>query len=149
MGLPWRGENAGSKIVPICAILQAMLMARVVLAFGALIFAGIGFLFLVAPVRWAAVVGIALPTPTARTDLRATYGGFDLALGVFLALCAVRTEWAVPGLIAQALALAGFGGGRLIGMLAERSASRLMLLFLGIEVAGALVSLFVAARLGG
>ena len=124
-----------------------MTLARVLLGLGALVFAGIGIGFLLVPVKWASVVDIALPTPTARTDLRATYGGFDLAIGVFLALCALRVDWLRPGLVALALAGAGFATGRLIGILVEQRASRLMLAFLAIEVASVLVSLYALRRL--
>jgi hypothetical protein len=119
-----------------------MTFARAVLILGALVFAGIGLGFLIRPSQWAAVVDISLPTPTARTDLRATYGGFDLAIGIFLALCAARTEWLRPGLVALALCGAGFGGGRLLGMLVERTASRLMLTFFAIELSSVLLSLY-------
>jgi hypothetical protein len=124
-----------------------MTLARVTLWLGALAFAGIGIGFLVIPVRWAAVVDIVLPTATARTDLRATYGGFDLAIGVLLACCALRADWLRPGLVAFGLAAAGFGGGRLIGILVERTASRLMLGFLTIEIASVLVAAYALRRL--
>jgi hypothetical protein len=103
----------------------------------------IGVGFLIVPVSWAAALGIALPTATARTDLRATYGGFDLAIGCFAALCALRPEWTRPGLVLMAMVAAGFGGGRLLGMLLEGSASRMMLLFFGVEMA--LLGLALAA----
>ena len=119
-----------------------MTLARLILWFDALLFGVIGALFLAAPVRWARVVEISVPTPMARTDLRATYGGFDLALGVFLALCAVRPEWYRPGLLVCALALFGFAAGRLLGIAVERTAHRLMLLFLAVELLNGGVALW-------
>ena len=56
-----------------------MTLAKVLLRLGALVLAIVGIGFLAVPVQWAAIVDIQLPTATARTDLRATYGGFDLA----------------------------------------------------------------------
>ena len=73
-----------------------MTLAKVGLAFTAVVFIGIGLGFLVVPVQWASVVDISLPTAMARTDFRATYGGFDLAIGVFLGLCALRSELDSP-----------------------------------------------------
>ena len=122
-----------------------MTLARGLLLLGALILAGIGLGFLIVPVQWAAIVDIALPTATARTDLRATYGGFDLAFGVFLAVCATRPGWSRPGLVALGLAAAGFGGGRLLGILVEGSASPLMIAFAALEVMLA-VAAFAALR---
>jgi hypothetical protein len=123
-----------------------MTLAKIVLRVGALVFAAIGIGFLVNPIEWAAVVDIPLPTATARTDLRATYGGFDLAIGVFLGWCALRTDWIRPGLAAMGLA-AGFGGGRLLGILIEGSATPLMLGFAAIEAVAALVAFGLLRRL--
>jgi hypothetical protein len=122
-------------------------IARIGLLFGAVVFAGIGLGFLIVPVRWASVVDIALPTAMARTDLRATYGGFDLAIGIFLALCARRTDWLGPGLAALGLAAAGFAGGRLLGILIEGSATPLMLGFAALETTAALGAFVLFRRL--
>ncbi len=124
-----------------------MMLAKGALLFGAVVFAGIGLGFLVVPVQWASLVEISLPTAMARTDLRATYGGFDLAVGVFLGLCALRAEWIRPGLVALGLAAAGFAGGRLLGILVEGTASPLMLMFAAIEVASALLAFYLLRRL--
>jgi hypothetical protein len=124
-----------------------MILARIVLLVAAAAFIGIGVGFLLLPRQWAAIVEIAVPTPTARTDLRATYGGFDLGIGVFLALAALDTDWTRSGLMALALASAGFAGGRLLGILAERTASRLMLAFLCIESTTAAVSWYALRQL--
>lgn len=124
-----------------------MTLAKIGLLFAALVFVAIGLGFLLAPVQWASVVEISLPTPMARTDLRATYGGFDLAIGVFLVFCALRTDWIRPGVLALGLAAAGFGGGRLVGILVEGTATPLMLTFVAIEIATALVAFYPLRRL--
>jgi uncharacterized protein YjeT (DUF2065 family) len=117
-------------------------LAAILLWAGALIFGVIGLLFLFAPVRWARLVEISVPTPMSRTDLRATYGGFDLAMGAFLAISAMRPEWHGPGLVAAGLALLGFALGRLVGFIVERRAERLMLLFFASEVIGGALCLW-------
>jgi len=124
-----------------------MTLAKGALLLGAVVFAAIGVGFLLVPVQWASIVDISLPTPMARTDLRATYGGFDVAIGVFLGLCARRTEWIRPGLVALGLAAAGFGGGRLLGIVVEGTASPLMLGFLAIEVTTAVLAFALLHRL--
>ena len=125
-----------------------MTLARVLLLLGALIFVFIGVVFLAAPVEWARVVQIELPTPMARTDLRATYGGFDLGFGVFLALCAFRREWLRPGLAAAGVGLAGFGLARSFGMVAEGAASPLMVSLAVAELSGAIAAGLSYRRLG-
>lgn len=111
-------------------------------------FAVIGVGFLWAPEAWARYIEIVVPTPTARTDLRATYGGFVLAFGVFLSVSALWPDWTRAGLAACGLALAGFAAGRLIGILIEGVASRLMYVFLLVEISGAVVAFYGLVRHG-
>ena len=120
-----------------------MTRERTVLGLGALVFIALGSMFLIAPAYWAEVVDIAVPTPMARTDLRATYGGFDLFFGFFLGLCTLRTDWIRPGLVALGLALAGFATGRLVGFIVEGHADRLMIWFAVLEAGGATIALWL------
>jgi hypothetical protein len=124
-----------------------MTRERTILGLGALVFLALGAMFLIAPVYWAAVIDVSLPTPMARTDLRATYGGFDLGFGLFLGLCTLRSDWLRPGLVAMGLALAGFASGRLVGFLVEGHADRLMIWFAALEALGAAVALYLQAGL--
>lgn len=123
-----------------------MTFGRLLLWLSALVFAGIGAGFVTRPVSWARLVEIDLPTAMARTDLRATYGGFCLAFGIFLALCALRPAWLRPGLLAAGLVLLGFGLARLSGIVLERQGHRLMWLFLVLELAGGALALIAFAR---
>ena len=125
-----------------------MAFARIVLVVMALVFATIGIGFLWAPTSWARAIDVVVTTPMGRTDVRATYGGFVLAFGVFLAVAAALPELARPGLLACGLALAGFAGGRLVGLAAEGTLSGLMITFLIVEVVGAVLSWYAFARLG-
>jgi hypothetical protein len=124
-----------------------MKLAKAELLLAAIVFLTFGFGFLIVPVQWAAVVDILLPTPMARTDFRATYGGFEIGMGVFLAACALREHWLRPGLVALAWVAAGFGAGRLVGIVVEGTASSLMLVFVVLEWTIALVTLYVLRRL--
>lgn len=112
----------------------------------ALIFVIIGVGFLLVPVSWAASVDIVLPTAMARTDLRATYGGFDLAFGLFLARCAHRPEWHAAGLFAAAIVLAGFGLSRLSGLFIEGSLDPFMWKLLVVELPGAALCTWLYRR---
>jgi hypothetical protein len=121
-------------------------LSQVGLMLAAFVFAGIGVTFLFKPLEGASLVEIALPTAMARTDLRAAYGGFDLAFGVFLAVCALRTDWIRPGLAALALATAGFASGRIWGIAAEGTATWLMLSLTVSEIAAAGGALYLLRR---
>ena len=124
-----------------------MRLAKYGLLAGALVFAIVGLGFLVIPVRWGALVEILLPTPMARTDFRATYGGFNLGVAVFLAICASREDWIRPGLAALGITIAGYGSGRLIGIIAEGTASPMMIAFAVLEWTVAGATLFVWRKL--
>ena len=61
-------------------------MPRLVLTAAAVLFAGFGMAFVVAPHQLAALVDIPLTTSTATVDFMATYGGFEIGFAVFLFL---------------------------------------------------------------
>ncbi len=113
---------------------------RVVLALVGIVFAVIGIGFLAWPVGWAAAVEVQVPTPMARMDVRATYGGFCLAVGAWLLFAAWSASYTRAGLLSCALILAGFAFGRALGAVLEGALPRLMAAFLVIEVAGAVVT---------
>jgi len=98
----------------------------------ALILFGFGTWLFAVPSALAGI-GINLAGPTARIDIRATYGGFELGVATFLFLCVARPQWARVGLVASGFAVAGFGFGRLGGIALEGGAEPLMWVFFGIE----------------
>jgi hypothetical protein len=123
-----------------------MKLGKTLLIGSAIIFVLVGIAFLFVPQQYAAVLEISALTPLARTDLRATYGGLELGIGIFLLLCLVRRGWMEPGLWALGLATGGFAIGRLIGFALERSVPPLMLGFLVIEVLVASLSFLCLRR---
>ncbi|HEX6434151.1 MAG TPA: DUF4345 family protein [Gemmatimonadales bacterium] len=80
-------------------------------------FLGFGAAAALSPSRTAAFTQLLLPTPTARTDFAATYGGFQLGFGLFLIACTQTQGWIEPGLWAAVAALAGFAVVRVLGIL--------------------------------
>jgi uncharacterized membrane protein len=85
----------------------------------------------------AALTDLALPTPTARADFTATYGGFQVGFGVFLIACASKAEWLEPGLWAAAAALTGFATFRALTLLLSNGRVRRSIWFgLGLELIG-------------
>jgi hypothetical protein len=92
------------------------------LALGALVTIGFGVAYLLHPHGMARMVGIALPSPGARADYRAIYGGAQVGIGVFFGLAALRPGWHAPGLAALCLFALGFGVARLGSLARERVA---------------------------
>jgi hypothetical protein len=107
-----------------------------------LVVTGIGFIAFGAacamlPKRMARFTEVELPTPSARTDFAATYGGFQLGFGCFLLTCSRSPAWTEPGLVAAIAALAGFAAIRALGIVAGRvRVSTTIWIALGIELIG-------------
>jgi hypothetical protein len=83
------------------------LTSRTVLTLTGLGFISFGLGYAVWSVPMASLTHIALPTPTARIDFAATYGGLQMGFGLFLLMCARRAGWTEPGLWAAVAALSG------------------------------------------
>lgn len=84
-------------------------------------------------------IGIALTTPEAVIDIRATYGGLELGLAAFLLVAQARPAWHRAALLLSALCIGGFGSGRLAGILLAGEGTTLMWFFLAIEAVWAAV----------
>jgi hypothetical protein len=120
-----------------------MTIPRVVLGLTGAAFIGFGIAFTFWPGSMAAVVEIGLPTPTARVDFAATYGGFELGVGTFLLIAVLRPAWTEAGLWAGMLALGGFAVVRCGSLLAGTTAVRpAIYVALGLELAGMLLNLW-------
>lgn len=77
-----------------------------------------GVVALAVPARILAPFGVAVETPDGRSEVRAVYGGFGIALAVVL-LVALWADSIRDGVfIAVAVALAGMAGGRVFAALA-------------------------------
>src|SRR5262245_35155003 len=87
-------------------------MALIVLWLAALVFGVFGVLFLFNPVGWAGSVDLGVTTATARTEIRAMYGGFELGIAAFLIWCAMDPARVRTGLMASGLMFAGVALGR-------------------------------------
>jgi Domain of unknown function (DUF4345) len=83
--------------------------------------AGFGVIYLVRSRGMAGLVGIELPSRSARADFRAIYGGAQVGIGLFFAACARHSGWELPGLWAVALFAGGFGLARLGSLVVDRA----------------------------
>ena len=66
-----------------------------------------------------------------------------MGFGIFLVICALKQQWIRPGLVALALAIGGFATGRVAGLIAEKTISRLMLMFLVLEIVVTLLAILL------
>ena len=84
-----------------------MTAPRMALALTSFGFIGFGLAYTLWPLPMARLTDILLPTPTARIDFAATYGGLQIGFGLFLLICLRRPAWTEPGLCAAAVSLSG------------------------------------------
>jgi Domain of unknown function (DUF4345) len=126
-----------------------MRIPRLVLWLVAVGFIVVGLAYTVWPLPMGRLTEIPLPTPTARIDFAATYGGFQLGFGVFLLMCARRPAWLQVGLWAAAASLLGFGIVRLLSLfLAPGPPQAIVYQSLALELGGAALSVWAIHRAG-
>ena len=119
-------------------------IASAVVWIAGLFFVLYGVAFTFAPVDMAAwVTGDAPGTPSAAIDMRATYGGMSIAVGLSILLLGLRTATVSLGLLIIAIVLLAMAAARLLGIALDGSPNGLMLLYLVLEVVGAALALFV------
>ena len=104
----------------------------------ALAFAGIGAAFLVGPEAMGRHVGVSLAGAIADNDVRAVYGGLQLACGALLLLFARERRWLRAGLLAQIVLFAGLVAGRCVSLALVGSPGTLGLVLHGCELLGLL-----------
>jgi hypothetical protein len=93
------------------------------IAIVALFFAGMGIAALVRPALIWAPFGAAPTTPAARSEVRAVYGGFGLAIAALLVTADSASAAHREGvLVAVAIALVGMAAGRLVSAVLEPKA---------------------------
>jgi hypothetical protein len=109
-------------------------------------FAGMGLYALVAPAAVLAQFGVTVETPDGRSEVRAVYGGFGLAVAGVLGAAAAGSGGVREGiLVTVGFALAGMAAGRLASRLADRPASLFPVwTYFAIEVAAAAILLWAA-----
>ena len=101
----------------------------------AALFVVFGIGFIVAPALLSQLITGATPgTTSALIDLRATYGGMALGIGLFWGYCARRPGTLRIGLLSSLLVLVGIALGRLVGMIVDGSPNTFMFVLLAAEL---------------
>ena len=100
-----------------------MYLSRVVLVVTGVVFAGYGIMCLLLPSTIAEYTGIALPGVSATVEVVAMYGGLQTGFGLLCLYCALRSEFATPGLIAVLVFVGSLALGRSFGLLVHGSSS--------------------------
>jgi hypothetical protein len=106
----------------------------------ALVFAVIGVFFLALPERAAGSIGVILSDATARTDVRATYGGMMLGTALFFVWAALAPDRHTAGLWLMLLMYGGLALGRVVAIAGGERPGQMMWIFLVIELVVAVLS---------
>lgn len=97
-------------------------MRPVVLLGVAILFAAMGLYALAVPAKLTAPFGITVTTAAGRSEVRAVYGGFGLAIAGALGWAALDTGELGRGVVpAVAVALGGMAAGRVISRVLDSS----------------------------
>lgn len=119
---------------------MAKLLSVLVLLLGGIGFLVFGVLLLFQPVETMASIGFIVPPGVPTTEIRAFYGGAELALGSLLLLCAWFPARRWDGLILNGVAYGCVGLSRLYGMVVDGSRSDFLSFALATELGLALLS---------
>ncbi len=125
-----------------------MKFATNLLRINSALFVVFGVCFIAAPgVFAAALTGAEPATPSALIDMRATYGGLGLGVGLMFWFLARQRETLYAGLVGTFLILAATVMARVIGFYADGSPNLFMLLLLGAEILFLLLSATALKRI--
>ena len=123
-----------------------MRLAQISLWLAAAAFAAAGATFTLAP-GLLRLVELAPATPTARSDVRAVFGGLELGIAGALAVCARRPAWRPVGLLLQGLAFGGLALGRLLSLGLDGVPGRITFALWMPELLGATLAVVALRRL--
>ena len=90
-----------------------MLFARIILTITGLVFFVHGLVCFIHPATIGIESGLAMPTPSAITEVRAEYGGLPMALGLFFVAAALQKIEIRTGLIVMLTVLTGYATARI------------------------------------
>lgn len=108
---------------------------------------GIGAWLLYDPGALESYAGVAALTPTGLTELRAMYGGMELAIGSATLLALLRPQWRCHVLFLNGVILGGIAAGRLVGVALDGNISVYTLAVLTFELSAVAICLLLARGL--
>ena len=106
-------------------------------------FFGLGVWFLIEPTTMASVIGLAPENPAGFAELRAVYGGLEIALGVFLLVTGFQANWSKTGLWLLLSCYGGITTGRIVGILLDQPDDTFTLQLLSFEAGSLLITILL------
>ncbi len=121
-------------------------MARAYLCIAGVMWLVYGVYLLAAPQALAVTAGVAATSTTGLIELRAMYGGLEVAVGAFALAAAALPGMLRSGLLAMGLACAGLGVTRLLSALAAGEFSTYTRQGLALELTLTVLALWLFLR---
>jgi len=126
-----------------------MTSTKIYLALSVLLWLPYGVYCAFVPAYLDGAAGVVGATATGTTEIRAMYGGLQASIGVLCAFALARVEHARSAILAIAFLVSGLFSVRLIGYLADGSASDYTHGVLVFECTYAIASIVMFRRTGG
>ena len=124
---------------------MGMAIGLVWLTAGIFVVYGVGFALMPASLSlW--VTGGAPSEPSGLIDMRSTYGGMSIGVGLVLALAARRRETLRSGLVGVGLVMVCMAASRLLGIVVDGGPNGFMWAYLALEVVAAALAFGLRAR---
>lgn len=124
-----------------------MKFAKILLLLYGVVTAAFGVWAVALPQSLAGVLNYSLLTPGAVTELRAFYGGLELALGAYWLLAALRRDLVSAGLLSMILVWGFVAASRLLGFAVDGAVTTPSIVALATEVAGCVLAAAALRRL--
>ena len=121
--------------------------SRILLGVSALVWLPYGLFCLARPSYLEGVAGVVATTATGTVELRAMYGGLQVAIGAICALGCMSGAWRRQALTTLGMLTAGLGLGRLAGVLAGGGLSSYTAMALGFELSSAVLAFTLARKI--
>ncbi len=118
-------------------------LVRGFLLLSGLIFAAIGVYALIDPAQTMAVVELQVTEISSRNEMRATYGGLNLLIGLYLIAAFRDAGMRHAALTFVALFTGGLALGRLVSLVVDGMPSTAIWCFLAVEVTGCTLALML------
>jgi hypothetical protein len=118
-------------------------MGKLLVLLTAVIFFAYGLIFVFFPVQaLLLVVGGSVSSSSGVIDVRATYGGMSVGVGIVLYLLATTHGALRIGLISVCLLMLGMAAGRIIGMVLDGNPNMYMYIYLVLELSVSSLAVF-------
>lgn len=114
---------------------------KIILFLNSAVFLGFGIFFILMPAELLQLVGMQI-NQDGIIEARAMYAGLEIAIGMFLSICAKSPSFHSMGFLFSTLSFAGLFAFRLIGLLTYRSSNVVLWVLAALECFGMALSFF-------